>query len=856
MGEKEYLVSVITPFHNTKIEFFKRGYDSLKRQTLGFKNIEWVVVVHNSDDSYADAVQKLTKEDGNVKIYILNNDKRTPSSPRNYALTKAQGKYIAFLDSDDFFTDDGLKEVVEGMEETEADIASFRAETLPEDETVIQAIDTRARFDQTVHMLEFKKGDEKLNDLIYAGGLTIWSKLIRRDFLSKYNIGFSLDMKYGEDVCFSMECLGKAKKIIILPQTIVYVYFMNHGSLAQDMNHTPESLLKLASDFANIFDVTVKGGFKLEKLAWPVLGYLAEMMAITPGLDDEFRKRIYDLMHKYFGILGPLEPDAKFFNAQMAEHFMKRARMIILGEEDNDEMAKSSLLPILLANADTEYGQRYGFGSIHKVVDYQKKVPLSDYSMYRPLIKLMTRIGESNLICKEKVVAYSSKLCPDGGEFLVPQTAPFVSVYQNVLIEELKAARYSTFLAIESAGESGTIRFNDGALLHSVADTVLAGIRKSDIYNSHARSTENKYGTITAPESVLFKNPGEDLRYAKLLFALADPDVSQIIVPFTVNILDMVRFLKCMWEMLVEDIASGRVSEVSGLAEGRRKELSKLLKPSKRRAKELRTIFEQGFENVLPKIWKNLDLIISAGSGENAVYSRQIMKYIGSVPLDYGYLGIAEGIIGKVSAPGENTYIIMEKDSFLEFLPEDSDKDKTFIASELEISKHYEVIISNMAGLYRYRSGIIVEATKIQDGQTYVRYCYDRKDVVTVSGVSINTLSLRQAGKKIDEEAGMITYDYCLFANDKKNCFELFLKPEKEGNYSAKLVQEIAEKELSKVIPSYGRARKAGKIDKIRIHFLPSADADIVKGKAPKPIRIIHASSDEKLFKTYRLYEV
>lgn len=856
MGKKEYLVSVITPFHNTKMEFFKRGYDSLKRQTLGFKNIEWVVVVHNSEESYASAVQKLTKDDDNVRIYILNNDKRTPSSPRNYALTKAQGKYIAFLDSDDFFTDDGLGEVVEGMEKTGADIASFRAETLPEDETVIQAIDTRARFDQTLHMLEYKKGDKKLNDLIYAGGLTIWSKLIRRDFLDKNKIIFSLDMKYGEDVCFSMECLSKAKKIIILPQTIVYVYFMNHGSLAQDMNHTPESLMKLASDFAHIFDVTVKGGYKLEKLAWPVLGYLAEMMAITPGLDDEFSTKIYNMMHRYFDILGPLEPDAKFFNAQMAEHFMKRARMIILGEEDNDEMAASSLFPILLANADTEYGQRYGFGSIKSIEDYQKKVPLSDYSTYRPLIKLMTRIGESNLICKDKVVAYSRKMCPDGGEFLVPLTAPFVSVYQNRLTEELKGARYSTFLAMESAGEVGITRFNDGAMLHSIVDTVLSGIRKTDIYNSHTRSTENKYGTITSPESVLFKNPGEDMRYAKLVFALADLDVSQIIVPFTVNILDMVRFLQCMWEPIVEDIAGGRISEASSLSDDRRQELSKLLKASKRRAKELKTIFEQGFDNVFPKIWKKLDRIVAAGSGENAVYSRQVMKYIGSVPLDYGYLGIAEGIIGKVSAKGENTYIVMEKDSFLEFLPENSEKDNTLTASELEISKHYEVIISNMAGLYRYRSGIIVEATKIQDGQTYVRYCYDRKDVIAVNGVTLNTLSLRQAGKKIDEEAGMITYDYCLFTNDKKNCFELFLKPEKDGKYSAKRVQEIAEKELSKTIPSYGKARKEGRINKIGIHFLPSSEADILKGKAPKPIRIIHASSDANLLKTFKTLEI
>lgn len=856
MGKKEYLVSVITPFHNTKMEFFKRGYESLTRQTLGFKNIEWVVVIHNSDSSYVDMVQKLVQKDDNVKVYILNNNEKTPSSPRNYALKKAQGKYIAFLDSDDFFTDDGLREVVEGMEETGADIASFRAETLPEDETVIQAIDTRARFDQTAHLLEMKKGDEKLNDLIYAGGLTIWSKLTRRDFLNKYKISFSLDIKYGEDVCFSMECMGKAKKIIILPQTIVYVYFMNHGSIAQDMNHTRESLFKLASDFARIFDVTIKGGYKLEKLAWPVLGYLAEMIAITPGLDDEFRKSIYNLMNKYFDILGPLEPDAKFFNEQMAEHFMKRARMIILGEEEDDEMDKSPLPPILLANADTEYGRKYGFGNIRSIKEYQKKVPLTDYNTYRPLVKLMTHIGESNLICKEKVVAYSKKICPDGGEFLIPQTASFASIYQNRLSEELKAAKYSTFLSMESVGESGTIRFNDGAILRSIADTVLSNIRKTDIYNSHTRSAENKYGTITSPESVVFKNPGEDMRYAKILFALADPDVSQVIVPFTVDLLDILRFLQCMWEPLVNDLASGRISEASGLSENRRKELSKLLKTSKRRAKELTSIFEQGFEDVLPKIWKKLDLIIAAGSGENAVYTRQIMKYIGSVPLNYGYLGLAEGIVGKVSAPGENTYIVMENDSFIEFLPENSTKDNTLTASELEISKHYEVIISNMAGLYRYRSGIIVEAAKIQDGQAFVRYCYDTKDVLTLNGAGINPLSLRQAGKKIDEEAGMITYDYCLFTNEKKNRFELFLMPEKKGKYSAKHVQDIAEKELLKTIPSYAKARKENKIEKIGIHFLPSEEAYIVKGKAPMPIRTIHTSSNEELLKYFKTQEI
>lgn len=50
-NKENYILSVVTPFHNTNLAFFEKCLDSLKKQTLGFENIEWVITLHNSEPS-------------------------------------------------------------------------------------------------------------------------------------------------------------------------------------------------------------------------------------------------------------------------------------------------------------------------------------------------------------------------------------------------------------------------------------------------------------------------------------------------------------------------------------------------------------------------------------------------------------------------------------------------------------------------------------------------------------------------------------------------------------------------------------------------------------------------------------
>ena len=80
-----YKVSVVTPFHNVDMAMFQKAADSMRQQTIGFENIEWVIVVHNCEPQYLPQLQEMFKDDKNVTVKELNNEAKTPSSPRNYS---------------------------------------------------------------------------------------------------------------------------------------------------------------------------------------------------------------------------------------------------------------------------------------------------------------------------------------------------------------------------------------------------------------------------------------------------------------------------------------------------------------------------------------------------------------------------------------------------------------------------------------------------------------------------------------------------------------------------------------------------------------------------------------------------
>lgn len=101
MKEKKELVSIIIPTYKTN-ESLKRAIDSVLNQS--YENVEIIVVDDNHNDEYREKAASIIREySDNRIIYVQHEKNKNGSAARNTGVSNCHGKYIGFLDDDDYF---------------------------------------------------------------------------------------------------------------------------------------------------------------------------------------------------------------------------------------------------------------------------------------------------------------------------------------------------------------------------------------------------------------------------------------------------------------------------------------------------------------------------------------------------------------------------------------------------------------------------------------------------------------------------------------------------------------------------------------------------------------------------------
>jgi len=132
--EKDVIISVIVAVYNAE-KYLRQCLDSILSQQL--EEIEILCVDDASTDCSADILDEYKKKDKRITI-ITHDENKGIARTRNDALKIARGKYIAFVDSDDFISDDALYKVKRCFDtDEEIDSVLFRVCICKEDETYI-----------------------------------------------------------------------------------------------------------------------------------------------------------------------------------------------------------------------------------------------------------------------------------------------------------------------------------------------------------------------------------------------------------------------------------------------------------------------------------------------------------------------------------------------------------------------------------------------------------------------------------------------------------------------------------------------------------------------------------------------
>lgn len=223
-------ISVITAMYNTE-KYVKRCLETLLVQT--FQDFEVIVVDDCSTDNSVAVVNEMAPNfNGKLKLIRLKKNSGYPGFPRNTAMASAKGKYIIFLDSDDFLTETALEEFYTAAEATDADVVHGEKyyEYIEEEDKVIVKTFQKPPYAEEPTVDTYDIGERLVK---FVRWQTLWwacNKLFRREFLVKNNIQFP-HITAWEDLVFAFSCILRAKNYVRVPN-VIYFYRIRKDSLS------------------------------------------------------------------------------------------------------------------------------------------------------------------------------------------------------------------------------------------------------------------------------------------------------------------------------------------------------------------------------------------------------------------------------------------------------------------------------------------------------------------------------------------------------------------------------------------------------------------------------------------------
>ena len=169
------VVSVIVPVYNVE-DYLERCLNSIIRQT--FSNMEIICVDDESTDRSGELLDKYAEADS--RIIVIHKENGGESSARNAALSCVKGKYVCFVDSDDWLESNAIEEMVSHMTDG---IDIVVAGSYIDDEG--GDADERIKELKNIYTAKLSGAFPLDDNFINRVTVVVWSKLFKNEIIKK-----------------------------------------------------------------------------------------------------------------------------------------------------------------------------------------------------------------------------------------------------------------------------------------------------------------------------------------------------------------------------------------------------------------------------------------------------------------------------------------------------------------------------------------------------------------------------------------------------------------------------------------------------------------------------------------------
>ncbi|PWM45001.1 MAG: glycosyltransferase family 2 protein [Clostridia bacterium] len=315
MGETPK-VSIIVPIYNVE-QYLRQCLDSLVNQT--YKNIEIICVDDGSTDNSGEILNQYAEYDARISVFHVEN--AGVSSARSKALSYASGKYIMYVDGDDWIDVCTCEKAIFKAEEHAADlvmwpyIREFPNHSAPKAIFLVEKTFTSAECRELQRRMIGLLGTELAIPENADALCTVWGKLYLRELIAQNDIRFTDLRRIGtyEDGLFNLHYLSHVKNAIYIPDYLSH-YRKNSGMTSKFRKELAAQWKNLFSDMRSYIELEKCGGdfdaalnnrislsiigLGLNALALPNREALKEIRGILS--EREYRAAIKTLPMRYF----------------------------------------------------------------------------------------------------------------------------------------------------------------------------------------------------------------------------------------------------------------------------------------------------------------------------------------------------------------------------------------------------------------------------------------------------------------------------------------------------------------------------------------------------------------------------
>lgn len=477
-----------------------------------------------------------------------------------------------------------------------------------------------------------------------------------------------------------------------------------------------------------------------------------------------------------------------------------------------DRAQREVLATLLSHNRDTRFGLEHGFADIGGPDQFRARVPVQDYEQLRPYIDEQRRTGALALT-KEAPLFYGQTSGSTGTPKYIPITPTLLAFHK----QEQALFSYLQYRACPAAfdGKAWGIM---GASVEGHLDTGhVVGSVSGHLYRSLPRVIQRRF--VVPPEVSSIAD--YDLKYLVILrLALNEPGITYIGSPNPSTFLRLIDILNERREMLLRSLATGVFEPLEALDPRLRAIIAGRLRPLPDRAARLARVAEITFANAWPGIrlvttWTGGSCGIALGRLRAKLPSTAAVMELGYQSTECrGSIALEAGTSGGLPPLNHHFFEFVEQSAW------DNGRPTFQTLGELELGRHYYVLITTASGLYRYFMNDLLEVTQFFHRTPLLRFVQKGRGVTSLTGEKLYEAQAIESVSSIAARCGFASSFFMMVADEQASAYRLFVEPDEGARPDARAVALQIDRRLGELNIEYHAKRASGRLKPLAIVWL------------------------------------